>query len=308
MKKSVLPGHLAALFTILFWGTTFVSTKILLQDLSPLEILFSRFLLGWIAIWLLRPAWLPFQGKKEEILFACAGLCGVTLYFLLENIALVYTMAANVSVIVCVSPFFTALLAWRFLGAPRPGFNFFTGFALAIGGISLIACNGAILKMNPAGDILAFLAAIAWAVYSILVRKLSLKGYGALISTRRIFFYGLLFMLPCFLAEPLSLNPRVLLQPEVFGNLLFLGLGASAICFVTWTFSLKRLGAAKASAYIYLVPVITILTAAIVISEPLTPLAIGGCFMALGGLILAESGRLTPKNPDVPSAKALEDH
>lgn len=104
-------GHAAALMTILIWGTTFVSTKVLLRDFTPVTVLFTRFVIGYAFLWCLKPRVLPFSGWKKELLFAGAGLTGVTLYFLLENIALTYTFASNVGIIVAVVPFFTALLA-----------------------------------------------------------------------------------------------------------------------------------------------------------------------------------------------------
>ncbi|ERI10411.1 hypothetical protein HMPREF0083_01499 [Aneurinibacillus aneurinilyticus ATCC 12856] len=92
-------GHLSAIITILIWGTTYISTKILLYDFSPIEILFFRFTIGAIALMIIYPYRLKVTDKKLEFLFVCAGLCGVTLYYLLENIALTFTMASNVGVI-----------------------------------------------------------------------------------------------------------------------------------------------------------------------------------------------------------------
>ena len=89
-------GHAAALMTILIWGTTFVSTKVLLRDFTPVTVLFTRFVIGYAFLWCLKPRFLPFSGWKKEFLFAGAGLTGVTLYFLLENIALTHTFASNV--------------------------------------------------------------------------------------------------------------------------------------------------------------------------------------------------------------------
>nr|WGE07818.1 DMT family transporter [Bacillus subtilis] len=102
-------GHIATIVTILIWGTTFISTKVLLADFSPMEILFSRFLMGFIALILVRPNMIPFRNWRQELLFAGAGLFGVTLYFLLENIALTYTYASNVGMIVSIIPMITAV-------------------------------------------------------------------------------------------------------------------------------------------------------------------------------------------------------
>ncbi len=286
-KNSV--GHLAALLCILVWGATFISTKVLLRDFSPVEILFFRFSLGFVALWLACPRALRLDDKKQEWLFAGAGLAGVTLYFLLENIALTYTFASNVGVIVAVSPFFTALLSFWLLAAEKPGLNFFLGFTAAILGIGLISFSGsASLQLNPLGDLLAVLAGLAWSFYSILTRKILAFGYNSLQVTRRCFFYGLVFMLPCLPFMGFHWGVERFAQVVNWGNMAFLGLGASALCFVAWTFAIKRLGAVKSSVYIYLVPVVTVITAALILNERITWMAGMGTVLTLAGLALSE--------------------
>jgi drug/metabolite transporter (DMT)-like permease len=282
-------GHLAALFCILVWGTTFISTKVLLRAFSPVEILFFRFLLGYAALWLACPRFLRLTDRRQEVLFACAGLCGVTLYFLLENIALTYTFASNVGVIVAISPFFAGLLAFWLLRAERPGLNFFLGFVAAMLGIGLISFSGSTqLQLNPVGDVLAVLAGLSWAGYSILTRKLMAFGYNSLQVTRRCFFYGLLFMLPALPLMDFSWNLARLADFTNSANLLFLGLGASALCFVAWTFAIQRLGAVKSCVYIYLVPVVTVITAVLVLHERITLMAAAGTALTLLGLAISE--------------------
>lgn len=105
-------GHLAALLTILIWGTTFISTKVLLRSFSPVEILFIRFTIGYLSLLAFFPKFLPFRNLRHELYCAGAGLSGVTLYFLVENIALTHTLASNVGIMVSAAPLFTALLAW----------------------------------------------------------------------------------------------------------------------------------------------------------------------------------------------------
>lgn len=282
-------GHMAALFCILVWGATFISTKVLLRDFAPVEILFFRFLLGYAALWLACPRLLRIADRRQEALFACAGLCGVTLYFLLENIALTYTFASNVGVIVAVSPFFAGLLSFWLLRAERPALHFFLGFAAAMSGIGLISFSGSTqLRLNPLGDILAVLAGLSWAGYSILTRKLMAFGHNSLLVTRRCFFYGLLFMLPCLPFMEFHLGLERLQNPVNSANLLFLGLGASALCFVAWTFAIQRLGAVKCCVYIYLVPVVTVVTAVLVLHERITGLAALGAALTLLGLGISE--------------------
>ena len=142
MENRNKAGHLCALLTIIIWGTTFISTKILLVDFQPVEILFFRFVMGLLALLIIYPHRLKTTTKRQELTFALAGLCGICLYYLLENIALTYTMASNVGVIISVVPFFTAIMSHLFLkeeGKLRA--NFFIGFVVAMIGIFLISFN-----------------------------------------------------------------------------------------------------------------------------------------------------------------------
>ena len=197
MEQNKATGHLSALLTILIWGTTFISTKVLLVDFQPVEILLFRFVMGLLALLIVYPHRMKGTTRKQELTFVVAGLCGVCLYYLLENIALTYTMASNVGVIISVAPFFTAILSHLFLKQDEKlRANFFIGFVVAMAGIALISFNGSTLQLNPVGDLLALLAAFLWACYSILTRKISSFGYNTILTTRRVFFYGILFMIP----------------------------------------------------------------------------------------------------------------
>lgn len=254
MNKYTRRGHLAALLTVLIWGTTFIATKVLLESFQPVEILFFRFLLGYAALWIVFPHPLRRTTAQQEWIFAGAGLCGICLYYLLENIALTYTMASNVGVIVAVAPLFTAMLAALFLH----------------------------------GDLLALLAALVWGFYSILTRKIAAFGYPTIQTTRRTFFYGLLFMLPACWLFDFQLGLSRFADPLNLANILFLGLGASALCFVTWNTAIRHLGAVQASLYIFLTPVITVVSSVIILGEPFTWMTACGTLLTLGGLVLSE--------------------
>lgn len=292
-RKKEIHGHLLAFVTIIIWGTTFISTKILLKAISPIEILFLRFAIGFALLLLICPHRLRIRERKQELYFAGAGLCGVTLYFLLENIALTYTFASNVGVIVSIAPFFTAILAHYFLDGEKLRLGFFMGFVLAAAGIFIISFNGSsCLELNPMGDILALSAAVVWAAYSVLTKKISGFHYNTIQTTRRIFFYGLLFMLPALLIFGFHPSIDQLIQPVNLFNILFLGFGASALCFVTWNSAVKRLGAVKTSVYIYAVPVITVITSILVLHERITGIAVFGIVLTLSGLLVSQGRRL----------------
>jgi drug/metabolite transporter (DMT)-like permease len=151
-----------------------------------------------------------------------------------------------------------------------------------------------VLQLNPTGDLLVVLAAGVWAIYSVLTRKISSLGYHTIQTTRRIFFYGILFMMPALPFFNVNWGFKPLAQPVYLFNLLFLGLLASALCFVTWSLAVKRLGATKTTVYIYLVPVITVATSVIVLQERLTGIAVLGIVLTLLGLVISEK-QITPK-------------
>ena len=288
--KETAKGHVSAFITILVWGTAFISTRILLSDFQPIEIIFYRFSLGLLVLMIAYPRRLKGTAKKEELMFAAAGLCGITLYFLLEKIALTFTAASNVGVIVSVTPFFTALLANWLLGNEKPKLNFFIGFITAITGIFLISYNGVtVLEINPIGDILALSAAIVFAVYSILLRKIGQFGYNTIQTTRRIFCYGLVLLAPLLLLFQFEFGLERFARSANTFNILFLGLGASALCFVTWNLAVRILGAVKTSIYIYLVPVITVVTSVIVLGERITWMSALGTILTLAGLFISEN-------------------
>ena len=265
MENKHTAGHLSALLTIIIWGTTFISTKILLVDFQPVEILFFRFIMGLLALLVIYPHRLKGTTRRQEFTFVAAGLCGICLYYLMENIALTYTLASNVGVIISVAPFFTAILSHLVMKEEKLRANFFLGFVVAMAGIFLISFNGSKLELNPMGDLLALLAALIWACYSVLTKKISSFGYNTILTTRRVFFYGILFMIPALFLFDFKLELARFANPVYLLNIIYLGLGASALCFVTWNFAVKVLGAVKTSVYIYMVPVITVVTSVLIL-------------------------------------------
>lgn len=287
-KKKLL-GHGMACDTQIMWGTTFVSTKVLLSYFLPAEVLFTRALLAFFALLLFYPHHLKLKNPKQELAFAGAGLFGIVLYFMLENTALTMTYASNVGIIVACAPFFVAVMVGFFFKNERSGIYFYIGFVVAIAGVILISLNGQKnLQLNPLGDGLAFLAMISWGCYSALVRKIGEWEYPVIAVTRRIYFYGILFLIPVLLQQHASWKPELLLKPEVFSNFLFLGLCASAMGFLLWNLSTKWIGAVKTSVYIYVSPVVTVVLSMLVLHEKITLVSLAGSILIFIGLIISQ--------------------
>lgn len=284
-------AHIMALVAIVIWGTTFVSTKVLLvHGLSPEDILFYRFLMAYISIWFVGSRTLFAKNIKDELSFLIAGICGGSVYFISENTALGITLASNVALIVSTAPILTAIISRLFVKGVHLQQNLIYGSLIALGGVSLVVFNGSfILKISPIGDLLSFVAALSWALYNIVLKRLS-GVYPTLFITRKVFFYGLLTLLPVFFFKRLTIDPSILFNPLVMSNLLFLGLIASLFCYILWNTAVKILGAVRTTNYIYVVPFVTLVTSAIIIDEKVTVLALLGALLILSGVYLAEKG------------------
>ena len=222
------------------------------------------------------------------------GITGGSMYFLLENTALVYTQASNVAIIIASTPLLTTLAVHFISRQEKADKRLYACSLLSLVGVALVVLNGEfILKLNPMGDLLTLGAAIMWVIYSIIILKLEGK-YHPLMITRKIFFYGVLTLAPYFLFEPWSVEWQMLADKTVAVNLLFLGIVASLICYWSWNIVIEKLGAIHATNYLYINPIVAMITAYAVLHERITPLAIVGTALILLGVYMAErkkSGR-----------------
>ena len=307
MKNTKLFGYVLAVLVIFFWGITFVCTKTLLNDFSALEILFFRFIAAYLGLWIMRPKWEKIS-LKDNIYFALAGLTGVVLYQFSENIAINFTTASNVSVIVSLCPLFTAINSQIFLKEKNINRWFIIGFVICIVGVTLVSLNGRTdLSINPKGDLLALLAAISWGFYSLVVSVINRRKYDSICSTRRIFFFAVILMIPLVLAGirinnsgvesglaqsmavsfSAAVNKARFLKPLNVIYILFLGFIASGFCFAAWNKVCLELGTVRITKGLYLIPVVTIFFAFLVLGERITLMGFFGAILTITGLFIS---------------------
>lgn len=279
--------HILALVTIAVWGTTFASTKVLLSHgLTPPEIMFYRFIIAYALTWIFTRK-LRADTWKDELLLAVAGFTGGTLYFLAENTAIDYSLTSNVALVVCVTPVLTALLTCLCYKERITG-RLVVGSVVALLGVGFVVLNGTVLQIHPLGDALALVAAFAWAVYSVVVRCFDGR-YTTWFVTRKVFFYGIVTMIP-FIAAGMGggLHLVHLFIPVVAGNVLFLSVVASMLCFYSWNLVLEKLGTVRASNYMYTQPLVSLVCSVVVLGEPITQIALLGAVFILVGIYVAE--------------------
>lgn len=280
--------HLIAILTVGIWGLTFISTKVLIEHgLSPQEIFLLRFLMAYLGIWFISPRKLFADNWKDELWLLWGGVTGGSFYFFTENTALEITLATNVAFIVCTAPLLTTILSLLIYKKEKATAGLVGGSLLALVGVALVVYNGHfILKISPLGDFLTLLAAFSWAFYSLIMKKMSGR-YRTTFITRKIFFYGILTILPAFILHPWQFSLSGLWQPAVWMNLLFLGVLASLVCFVVWNIILKQFGTVRASNYIYLNPLFTLIGSAVLLDEQFTVMSLMGAMLILGGVYWA---------------------
>lgn len=290
MTEKKLFLNLLALMTVVIWATTFISSKILLNTFTPLEVMFYRFTIAYFLLLIIHPKFHKIESLKEEAMFLLSGITGGSLYFLTENTAVKISQVSNVSLIVATAPIITAFLAHFFTKGERLNRNLILGFLIAISGVFLVIFNGNfMLKLNPLGDILALGAAISWSIYSIATKKFGSK-YNHLYLTRKIFFYALLTMIPFLFTSEFNFDMNKLLTFNSISNLLFLGIVASSLCYVVWNFTVDKLGVIKTNNYIYLIPAITLIFSVFILNEKLTLYSSLGAILIFLGVYISEHG------------------
>lgn len=289
--KSQFWYHIMAAAVGVVWGVTFVSSKVLINaGMQPAEIMTLRFILAYLCL-------LPFSlaqkdrlvanSIKDELLLILLGISGGSLYFLFENSALVYTQASNVSILIATTPLWTMLASTLFTKdlKVKPRTAIFSLISLA--GVVIVVLNGQTqLHLHPLGDLLTLGAAFTWVLYSLILKVLDTK-YSVSFITRKVFFYGIITMLPYFLIKPWGTTWAMLGQTPVLLNLVFLGIVASFLGYIGWNAAQAKLGPVKMNLYLYINPIATALVAVPVLGERFTWITALGTILILGGMYFA---------------------
>lgn len=284
--------HIVAFLTVAVWGTTFVWTKLLIiNGLSPAQIFTLRFIIAYVlltgfSLWRGRHKWLS-DNWRDELTMMALGLTGGSMYFLTENESLRFTTATNTSLIVCSCPLFAMLIIALFYKSERFSRLQALGSLLALIGMAAVVLNGHfVLHLSPLGDTLAFSACICWALYTLLMKPV-MGRYPAMFITRKVFFYGILTILPYYIFVPDMPSLDVLMRPEVALNLLFLGSVASMLCYLTWSWCMKGLGAVICTNWVYVNPITTIIAAWLILDEQITLYFLIGSILIIAGMYLS---------------------
>jgi len=287
LKKTLLP-HAALSATVVFWGLSFTSSKVVLNSgLPPLTLALIRFILASIFLFpvlKLREPGIKIP-RKNLLPLIISGFLGVTLYFFFENTGIKLTTASNAALIIAAIPVFTILAEYLLY---RQSVKLFRmgGVLLSIAGVYLLIGNpgaGDINAQRIYGNLLMLGACLSWVAYIQFSRRLHPVFSGLSLTTFQSFF-GTLFLLPLALAEHRS---WVMVEPKVWLNILYLGIFCSAVCYFLYLYALARVDSIVVSSYINIIPVVGAVGGVVLLGEKLTLVqVIGGTIVILGVVIV----------------------
>ena len=274
--------HVVAILVIVAWGASFPCTRLLLDaGITPTEIFVYRSEIAYIGLLIFSKFKIDFWGWRDELLAFLCGLTGGAMYFVLQNIALKLTLLSDVVIVIAINPLLTTILAALFLKDEHFSLKILLSSMVAFTGVAVVTLRDGLL-----GNVLAFLAALSWAVYCIILKRVQGR-HSTLAITRKVMIYGTICALPVMFSEPMS-SLSTLLRSDVLANMLFLALICSMAAFLIWNFVIKKIGAIRSSNYLYLDPVISIIIGVIVLHERVGIVAVVGCTLVLLGVIMVE--------------------
>jgi drug/metabolite transporter (DMT)-like permease len=289
MTKKSLP-YLEALFAVVVWGGSFIATKIAVGQISPNTVVWLRFTMGipilFVAV-ILRKQF-AFPKGNEWLYFALLGFLGITFHQWLQSNGLQTAQATTTAWIITTSPAFIAILGWLVL-KEKLRLHQSLGIALAMCGVLAVVSKGdlealAVGNFGTKGDFLILISAVNWAVFSILSRY-GLKRHPSTLMTFWVMTLGWSFTSVAFAAsgkhaEIMQLNLRGWMV------IVYLGIFTTGLAYIAWFSALSQLSAAQTGAFLFVEPLTSMVVAAYVLGEKVTPVSLVGGVVILVGIWL----------------------
>jgi drug/metabolite transporter (DMT)-like permease len=290
---------IAITVTVLFWGLSFISTKVVVTVLPPMSLGAARFALAVLFLAFVKRGTAPDEKlERADLLYLVgAGLIGVTAYFFFENTGLLYVSASEASIIIAAIPVIT-MVAERIVDgfetrrksanglrvmAPRIAARRWAGAALSMLGVWLVAGATVAISGSATGYLFMFGAALSWVAYCFLTRPLFAKR-----SRIYIVFWQSVFGFLGFLPFAALEAPRWgQLDLAVILNVVYLGVFCSALGYWFYARALQSLGVATATVFVNLIPVITVTAGFLFLGDRLAPIQWAGAAAVLAGVYLA---------------------
>jgi len=291
-QKNNFTGITLAILATLIWSGNFIIARGVIKDIPPVTLAFFRWLAATIV--LLPFAWKSFLPelkivKRHYLYFIMAAITGVSMFNTFVYIAGHTSTAINMALIgTTSSPIMSIILARIFLKEAVSLLRII-GMFICITGILLLLSNGSIQKLLSfsfsIGDLWVLTAAFAFAIYNTLVKKkpVAMNPTNFLFT---IFLIGTIFLVPFYLYE-LKNSGGIQLNISNLAVILYLGVGASVICFLFWNAAIARLGSGRTALFGNLIPVFSSIEAVLILGEKITIIHMISFILVITGLIIA---------------------
>jgi drug/metabolite transporter (DMT)-like permease len=281
--------HIAAFLSMLFWGISYVWSKIVFEYYTPLTTIFIRLLISFILLLLFMKMSGRFQvmKRKDIWIFAMGALFNPFLYFIGESYGLKIVSASVSAFIIATIPVFTPIVAYLFLREKLNKQNLI-GLLVSFAGVLFIIVRLDLsLTVSPMGIGLLFMAVLSAIIYAVILKKLSAK-YRPVTIVAWQELIGSLYFLPFFLYFDFDSVLAITPSAKALLSLLMLGIFASAISYVLYTFVIQNMKLSKANIYVNLIPVFAVITAYFILDEIFTPMKIVGMILVIFGVVLSQ--------------------
>jgi drug/metabolite transporter (DMT)-like permease len=294
MKK--LGIHIIAMVSMLFWGMSYIWSKIVFEFYSPLTTIFFRLLISFLSLILFIALTHQFEKirKEDRWLFIAGALFNPFLYFIGENYGLKMVSASLSSIVVATIPLFAPFAAYYYFKEKLKPVNL-AGLILSFVGLLIIILKKDFsLSADPLGLLLLFLAVFSAVFYTIFLKKLTTR-YSPLTVITWQNLLGALYFLPFFLFFETPKVFEAIPDAKTLGALILLGVFASSLAYVLFAGVVKSLGVIQSSLYTNLIPVFTVIFAFYFLNESFTTTKIIGMAVVITGVVLSESGRINTR-------------
>lgn len=291
IKKSKIFAVSALLITVIFWGYSFVSTKILLNELPPISIAFFRQVIASVVLigFVIAKKLFVKMPLKDLLLLTASSFFGIVLYFIFENTGLKYTTASNASIIVAAVPIFTLISESLFYKLKITG-RLIICVIVSISGVFFVIFEQGSLDFTGnllKGNMLIVGAMVSWVIYTIICKSLTQKYEGIVVTTYQMIAASILFI-PLVLNE---VDTWHIISGSGIANLLYLALFCSALAYYLYNVAVTNLGATFSSMFLNLIPVVSIIGGVLVLHERISAFQIAGMLLIMVSLFFAGRNR-----------------
>jgi drug/metabolite transporter (DMT)-like permease len=273
-----------AISLMIMWSLSYLSIKVISEEVSPTLSAFYRFALASIILIIMLKTKYPEEKilKEDKLKLALGGIFGVGIYFIFENYAVAFTSASNVAILIASIPIFT-LFSQGIIYKEKMTFRKILGSTLSLVGIIIIIASKervSLFSKGSIGDLMALGAVFSWIIYNIVSCNFKGKYKSITVTTYQI-MWGTLFLSPSIFFSALQMP-----STKVVLNIAFLSIFCSCIGYIVYIYCLRELGATIISTYINLQPIMSIIAAAIILKEAITIWQVIGCSVIILGVTL----------------------